>query len=251
MELQRYWSVVRRKWWMIALITLVVCTVSVYYASRMSKPQFEATAKLIVNQIKGPNAQSSTLDAGSISSNIMLIKTYKEIIRNPRVMGKVASQFPELRATAGELGAKVIVGSVNETQVMSVTVRDGSYERAANMANAVSKVFQQEIRTLMNLDNVSVLNWADPSERRGPVSSHPAKNVMIAFVLSMMAGIGLAFILEQLDDTVKSEKDIRTKLGIPLLATIPKMKSKHFDGRRHQAPVANPAGRKQNVTLDA
>jgi capsular polysaccharide biosynthesis protein len=251
LELRRYWSIVRTKLWMITLITIVTCTIVGYYSNHFLRSQYEASATLIVNQNSGLNTQIPNLDIGSISSNILLIKTYKEIIKTPRIMGKVVQQYPELHATANELSAKVSVNSVNETQVMSVSARDYSYERAAKIANAVSKVFQQEIRPLMKLDNVSILNWADPSERRGPVSPNPTLNIMIAFVLASMVGIGMAFLLDQLDDTVKTENDIRTQLRIPLLAAIPKMKSSDLADRANDVRLTNPAGGKKNVTLDA
>ncbi|WP_199618138.1 YveK family protein [Paenibacillus alkalitolerans] len=251
MELRRYWNIVGKKLWLTALITLISCTAAGFYSQQFSVPEYEASAKLIVNQNTSSNALNPSIDTGSITSNIMLIKTYKEIIRTPRIMGKVVEQYPELNATVNELIAKVSVSSVNETQVMSVSARDYSYERAVKMANAVSEVFQQEIRTLMNLDNVSVLYWADPSEQRGPVSPPPTRMIVIAFILAVMVGIGLSFLLDYLDDTVKTERDIRARLGLPTLAAIPKMKRRDMSGRGDHIPNTNQTGWKKNVTIDA
>ena len=44
---------------------------------------------------------------------------------------------------------------------------------------------------------------------------------MIAFVLSLVAGIGLAFLLDFLDDTVKSLDDVDRYIHLPALAMIP------------------------------
>ena len=51
---------------------------------------------------------------------------------------------------------------------------------------------------------------------------------MIAFVLSLVAGIGLAFLLDFLDDTVKSLDDVDRYIHLPALAMIPA-------GRRRRA----------------
>lgn len=252
MELLRYWGFIRRKLWMIALITIVSCTAVGYYSNHFLQSQYEASAELIVNSPQvDPKTQVSNVDVGSITSNIMLIKTYKEIIQTPRIMTKVVAQFPELHATADELIAKISVNSLNETQVMSISARDNSYKRAAEMANAVSKVFQQEVRTLMKLDNLSVLNWADTTKQPGAISPHPTTNIIVAFILSMMIGIGIAFVLDQLDNTVKNEDDIRALLGIPTLGAIPKAKRRDLSDRRNKAQNLNVAGGKENVTLDS
>lgn len=56
---------------------------------------------------------------------------------------------------------------------------------------------------------------------RSPVGPYRMRNVMIAFVLSLVAGIGLAFLLDFLDDTVKSIDDIDRYIHLPALAMIP------------------------------
>lgn len=56
---------------------------------------------------------------------------------------------------------------------------------------------------------------------RSPVGPARMRNVMIAFVLSLVAGIGLAFLLDFLDDTVKSLDDVDRYIHLPALAMIP------------------------------
>jgi len=56
---------------------------------------------------------------------------------------------------------------------------------------------------------------------RGAVGPPRVRNVMIAFVLSLVAGIGLAFLLDFLDDTVKSLDDVDRYVHLPALAMIP------------------------------
>jgi polysaccharide biosynthesis transport protein len=56
---------------------------------------------------------------------------------------------------------------------------------------------------------------------RSPVGPPRLRNVMIALVLSLVAGIGLAFLLDFLDDTVKSLDDVDRYVHLPALALIP------------------------------
>ena len=56
---------------------------------------------------------------------------------------------------------------------------------------------------------------------RAPVGPPRIRNVMIAFLLSLVAGIGLAFLLDFLDDTVKSLDDVDRYVHLPALAMIP------------------------------
>src|SRR5260370_9708940 len=67
--------------------------------------------------------------------------------------------------------------------------------------------------------NVSVSNYGRlPHEPVGPARM---RNIVIAFVLSLISGIGLAFLLDFLDDTVKSVDDVDRYIHLPALALIP------------------------------
>lgn len=71
--------------------------------------------------------------------------------------------------------------------------------------------------------NVSISN---PSRLpHAPVAPYRMRTIMIAFVLSLVAGIGLAFLLDFLDDTIKSVDDISRYINLPSLALIPAARS--------------------------
>ena len=59
---------------------------------------------------------------------------------------------------------------------------------------------------------------------KAPIGPPRVRNIMIAFILSLVAGIGLAFLLHFLDDTVKSVDDIDRYIHLPALALIPASK---------------------------
>ena len=54
-----------------------------------------------------------------------------------------------------------------------------------------------------------------------PIGPPRFRNIFVAFLLSLVAGIGLAFLLDFLDDTLKSVEDVDRYLHLPALAMIP------------------------------
>lgn len=54
-----------------------------------------------------------------------------------------------------------------------------------------------------------------------PVGPQRNRNIVIALIMSLITGIGLAFLLDYLDDSIKSSDDIGKHLGLPTLALIP------------------------------
>jgi succinoglycan biosynthesis transport protein ExoP len=71
-------------------------------------------------------------------------------------------------------------------------------------------------------NNISVVNVARPGGLVGPPRM---RNIFIAFILALGAGIGLAFLLDYLDDSLKSVDDVDRYLHLPALALIPASRS--------------------------
>ncbi|AIQ49007.1 lipopolysaccharide biosynthesis protein [Paenibacillus sp. FSL R7-0273] len=251
LDLRDYFQIVKKRLWMIVSIVVVVCLLAGIYSLYIKKPVYEASTKIIVNQTQQVQTAGSELDLNQINTNIQMINTYKEIIKTPAILDVVSNNYPEFNTNAEELLKKVNVSSVNNTQVMTLVVRDNSYQRAAELVNAISLVFKQEIPSLFNVQNVSILNEAklNPPVEPGPVEPNVVMNLAIAFIVSLMIGLGIAFLLEYLDDTLKTEEDIEKYLGLPTIAMITRLGQEETRGTETQVQkLSRKAGELEHVT---
>jgi capsular exopolysaccharide synthesis family protein len=90
---------------------------------------------------------------------------------------------------------------------------------------------KQYLNTLLQKQREVQISQGDPGSDvnienysrvpRSAVGPARLRNVMIALALSLVAGIGLAFLLDFLDDTVKSLDDVDRYIHLPALAMIP------------------------------
>ncbi|MGO4347345.1 YveK family protein [Paenibacillus sp. MCAF9] len=222
LDLRQYMAIIKKRLALI-LVFVFLCTAAAAVISMFFKdPVYEASTKIIVNQTTTQMA-TGQLDLNQINSNIKMIDTYKEIIKTPAILDKVAEQYPQLGLTATELSRKIQVSSVNNTQVMTLVVQDVDYKQAAQVVNAVSNVFREEIQHIFKVENVSILNEAVVDAQPSPVSPNVPLNVAIAFIVSLMIAVGITFLLEYMDDTIKTEADVLQFLGQPTLAMISRM----------------------------
>ncbi|HEX8196687.1 MAG TPA: polysaccharide biosynthesis tyrosine autokinase, partial [Pyrinomonadaceae bacterium] len=67
-------------------------------------------------------------------------------------------------------------------------------------------------------NNIKVTRRAEGAALAGP---NRQRNITIAFLASLIFGVGLAFLLDYLDDSIKSSDDVGRHLGLPTLALIP------------------------------
>jgi capsular exopolysaccharide synthesis family protein len=69
-----------------------------------------------------------------------------------------------------------------------------------------------------------------------PIGPARSRNIIISFFVAMFAGIGLAFLLDFIDDTLKSVDDVSRYVQLPTLAMIPHSKDdKKFLRAKNQA----------------
>ncbi|MED5015702.1 Wzz/FepE/Etk N-terminal domain-containing protein [Paenibacillus chibensis] len=230
MELKLMIQMLKKRLWLI-IAFVVVCTAGAgLYSKYMMTPVYQAESTLIVNKMsmeQGPRG----LDVNEITSNIMLINSYKVIITSASIMDKVAVQHPEFGVTSQELADHLEVVTVQNSQVITLKMKDPSYARAMGIVNAVAKVFKEQIPQIMKVDNISILDNAKPETDPAPVSPRLKVNMAVAFAASFLIVVGIVLLLEYLDDTVKNEYDVERYLELTTLGSIRKMKKSDLQTR--------------------
>lgn len=73
-----------------------------------------------------------------------------------------------------------------------------------------------------------------------PARPQKARNIMLAFLVGLVGGVGLAFLREYLDNTVKSPDDVQTLTGLPCLAVVPAFAGRN--GARSFSRISKHAG---------
>ncbi|MFS0620673.1 YveK family protein [Priestia megaterium] len=219
-SLRELFAVLRKRLWLIVLITIIAATVSAVISFFVLTPVYESKTQILVNQAKNDQQLYSTQ---TVQTNVQLINTYNDIITSPAILDKVIKEL-KLDGSAASLSGQIQVTSAQDSQVAQIVVQDTSAKRAADIANTTASVFQKEVPKLMNVDNVSVLSKATLGENPSPVKPQPLLNVAIAIVVGLMVGVGLSFLLEYLDNTLKTEQDIENILELPVMGVITTIK---------------------------
>lgn len=215
-SLKELLQTLRKRLGLIAVITITAALISGIVSYFFLTPIYQASTQLLVNQSR---SEQTMYSPSEVQTNLQLINTYNVIIKSPAILDIVAEEL-DINISAAELNGKITVGSAKDSQVLNISVEDSNPTNAANIANKVADVFQTEIVKIMNVDNVSILAKATVAENPAPIKPNPKLNIAIALVVGLMAGVGLAFLLEYFDNTIKTEQDIEKTLEIPVLGVI-------------------------------
>ncbi|MNI07782.1 Capsular polysaccharide type 8 biosynthesis protein cap8A [compost metagenome] len=228
-NMKSYLLLIKKRLWLVVCCVLVSTILASMYSNSNYRPIYQASTKLIVNSTLGQDQLGiERMDYGALGINLALINTYKEIIRTPAIMDKVVQRYPDLNTSTEELISIVNVSDLNETQVLTIVARHFSHDKAVKVVNAVSDVFQMEIPKIMKVNNVTILNRAKTLENPIPMNSQSNQYIIMGFIASLVVAIGIILLLEAMDDTLKTDEDIREALDVPTLALIPRIKDKEL-----------------------
>lgn len=223
-SLKELLQTLKKRMSLIVIITLLAVTVSGVISFFFLTPIYQASTQLLVNQSKN---EQSMYNYNEVQTNLQLINTYNVIIKSPAILDLVNEEL-DLDMTADQLNGKITVQSEQDSQVVNISVQDPDASQAAKIANKTAEVFTREIASIMKIDNVSILAKAVVVDNQSPIKPKPLLNIAIALVVGLMAGVGLAFLLEYLDNTIKNEQDIEKTLGLPLLGVIAQIDNSHI-----------------------
>ena len=219
-SLRDLFQVLRKRLWLIALIAIIAATISAVISFFVLTPVYQTNTQILVNQAK---SEQQLYNAGAVQTNVQLISTYNDIIKSPAILDKVISKL-NLDSSANSLSDQIQVTSSEDSQVAQITVEDTNAKRANEIANTTAAVFQTEVPKIMNVDNVSILSKADLSTSKSPIKPQPVLNIAIALVLGLIVGTVLSFLLDYLDNTLKTEQDIENVLELPIMGIITNIK---------------------------
>ncbi|MFJ7186820.1 YveK family protein [Lysinibacillus xylanilyticus] len=214
-SLQDIFRTIRKRAVMIISLTVLSIIVAAIISFYVLTPIYQASTQILVNQQKTDQQIQTT----EIQTNLQLINTYNVIIKSPAILSKVIERL-DLEMTTSQLANQITVSNAQNSQVVDVSVQDELAFRAVDIANTTAQVFQEQIQVLMKVDNVNILSPALLPEDPSPVKPNKMLNIAIATVLGLMIGVGLAFLLEYLDTTVKTESDVEELLQLPIIGLV-------------------------------
>ena len=218
-DLREYFAIIKKRFWIIAIITVVAMVVSGVISFFMLSPVYEAKSTLIVNTEKNEETQMITGDQFSVSQKLAV--TYGEIIKSRAVLESVISNL-KLDSEYEDLVEKITVSPVKDTQIISISVQDTNPKKARDIANEIPKVFEKEVKRITKANDIQVIDKAILPEN--PIKPNKIMNVAIAAVLGMMIGLFVVFVLEYLDNKIKTPQDVEKHLDLPILGVIPNEK---------------------------
>lgn len=231
MTVQDFFKVIRTRW-IVVCISLTLGVLAAVAVNLTTTPLYQASTRLFVSTSSGSSA--SEIYQGNRFSQERVV-SYTELLMGETLARRTIDKLG-LDMRAEELRSRVKASSKNDTVLIDVKVVDPSPVRARDIADALSDEFVEMVRELETPPDGTMPDARVVVEQRASVPSSPVvpqtnRNIFFGLIIGLLTGVGLAILLDLLDNTVKDRETIEDITGVGLVGSIP------LDKERRKEPA--------------
>jgi capsular polysaccharide biosynthesis protein len=222
MEIKDYFKIIKKRILLILLVTLSCTLISAVVSYFVIKPVYKADIKVAIDATSSVDKEQKQ-NYNDVIMYQKLVKSYSVYTTSRVVANDVIKQL-NLDLTAEQLISMISVTPSGDTEFLSISVKSKDKDEATKIANQLAVSLKNVTKSIKNSDNVKLVDPA--TEPTKPDSPKPLLNTAIAFVVGLMLSIGIVFLLEYLDSTIKDEEELKRILGCPVVGVIPVFEDK-------------------------
>lgn len=224
LDLQELFRRLKKHLGLIILLTLGATVLSALVSVFFIKPVYEAKIGVIL--ISENASASTTANNANLTYAQNLLETYTEIAKTNKV-ASMASVSLNKEVSAAQLLAMTTVSSSGKSLILNLGVRNTDPQKAYKYVSAYAESFVERSKELIPEDDTRIMDGTQiPTS---PVSPNVKLNVAIAFVVGLMASVGLALLLEYLNNTLVNKEDVERTLGLNVIGIIPESEDEKWD----------------------
>ncbi|MDX1888205.1 polysaccharide biosynthesis tyrosine autokinase [Mycolicibacterium sp. 050158] len=232
MNLRDITKVLRTRW-VIVVATTLIAVLAAIGSSLLTTPLYQSSTRLFVSTAAAGDSLADKYQGTLFSQERVL--SYTQLLVGRTLAQRTVDKLG-LNMSAGQLAGMVSASSTPDTVLIDVHVLDTSPVRARDIANALSDEFVVMAKELETPEDGSAADARVVVEQRASVPNEPVapktkRNIGLGLAMGLLLGIGLAFLRDRLDNTIKDQETLESITGVGLVGSIP------LDKERRKEPA--------------
>lgn len=222
LDLSEFLDIVRKRKKLIISITFGAAILAALISLFVIKPTYESTVSLVIGKPDSELTNSNGYNNSDIQMYQKLVKTYAKIAASKYVADETIKAL-NLDMTYDQFSSLVKVEPQVDTQILDIKVDNNDPKLARDIAQILTEKFIERSQYLIPKNEIKVMDKAEIAEK--PIKPNKKLNTAIAFFLGLLVSIGIAFMQEYMDKTIKGEKDLERLVDLPVIGVIPQHKT--------------------------
>ena len=205
-------NVIWQKIWAVIMCFVIGAVLFGGYTKMMVTPQYTATSMIY---ILGRTASISSVAELQLSS--ALTADFTIMAKSRAVINGVIKEM-DLNMTYDQLKNSVNITNPSDSHILQIEVTNPDPKLAKDISNTMANAVAENIASVMATDKPSI---AEKAVTPGaPSSPNLMKNIAMGGIVGAALAVGLIVLGYMMDDTIKTEEDVRKYLQINTLASV-------------------------------
>lgn len=200
----------------IVVAGILAATVGFLLAKFVVPKSYTSVAMMYVEGSSGKQ-ESESLNINDITVAQKLVNTCQILFKSPDALQSLSDELKE-EYTADQLDKMITVESVNNTEVLRITVNAGSEQTAYNICRSVVKISIREFQRIIKGGSIETVS--EPTMPTKHTFPSAARFALIGGAVGVILVYGIFLIKELLDIKVKPDDDLAQMYDIPVFAEI-------------------------------
>jgi capsular polysaccharide biosynthesis protein len=231
MELREYWNIIRRRWWLPAAITVVALIASTVVGFR-GAIAYQTDMRLAVSTIPTPDPNGtlyydptyySNLDSEYLADDMtefMTSEAFASVVR-----GELAASSTPMNIDINSIVAATRARKTH--RFIDISVTSSTPEEGAAIAGSIARIMGDPNHVAQYLKALTAYNTqlevvTPPVTHRANTPLGLASEIGLRTLIGLLLGIGVAFLVDYLDTSVRTREEAERVLELPVLGVIPK-----------------------------
>jgi len=169
------------------IIFIVVVLGGMAYSKFNASPMYKSIATILITDDESFNSETSYHEL-----NKDLVNTYVQLLKSDFILNQTIENL-ELNIEVEEKYNNLLVDSVNGSQVINIEVINASKSEAANIANEVVNVFDENLETFYQ--NKRLILLSDAVEAEKPYNINYKGDLKKYIIFGLLLSFGIVFII--------------------------------------------------------
>ncbi|MEF2977732.1 polysaccharide biosynthesis tyrosine autokinase [Subtercola sp. YIM 133946] len=231
MDPHDYWKALRKRWVVIVLLG-VLGGAGAYLYGQSLPDSFQSTSGVFVSSTQG--ATTSELVQGSTYTQ-NLVQSYAQLATTPKVLTPVIDQLG-LDTTPTRLAKSISASPALNTVIIDITVTDGNAQRAADIANAVSRSLTTVATSMApqlagSTSSISMDIVTPAQVAANPIAPNRRLIEISGVALGIVAGVLYSIGRTLFDTRIRTDRDVERISDVPVIGNV--------ERKRRRSPQAS------------
>ena len=202
----------------VIIVATVACGIAGFALSNFVVEKKYVSEALLYVENSANKSEDSAININDINAAQKLVNTCQILFTSDNVLNKLAEDLSSLGYTAGQYKKMISVSSVNNTEVLEVSVESNSPETSKLVADKVVQLSMDEYYRVIKNGSIEVVSEAAlPKTHTFPSNT---TFTLIGLVIGLFVTYFIYLLIELFDTKVKADDDLAKRYDIPVFAEI-------------------------------